>query len=150
IPARTPVELEVRSADVIHSFWVPELNRKIDAIPGQTNRILLYADKPGTCRGDCAEFCGLQHAHMGILVYADPPGRFRSWLANERKPAAAATAEGAKIFQNGSCSACHAIRGTSASGDTGPDLTHLADRKTLGSVTIENTRENLRSWIRES
>jgi cytochrome c oxidase subunit 2 len=87
---------------------------------------------------------------MGILVFADPPARFRSWLANERKPASAAGRAGAKIFENGSCSACHAIRGTSANGDTGPDLTHLADRKTLGSVTIENTRQNLSNWIKES
>jgi cytochrome c oxidase subunit 2 len=154
IPARTPVNLKVRAADVIHSFWVPQLNRKIDAIPGQTNRILLYADEPGTYRGNCAEFCGLQHARMGILVIAEPRQRFRRWLAAERRPARApsggAAAQGARIFQRQSCSDCHEIRGTPARSRVGPDLTHLASRRTLGSVTIENTRSNLSEWIRES
>ena len=84
------MRVEVRTADVIHSFWVPELNRKIDMIPGRTNSILLRADRVGVYRGQCAEFCGLQHANMAFLVYADPPARFRAWLAHESKPAGAA------------------------------------------------------------
>src|SRR5256714_8767576 len=103
----------VYSDDVIHSFWVPQLNRKIDMLPDQTNRVLLYADKPGRYRGQCAEFCGLQHAHMGFYVFADPPARFRAWLARESKPARGA--ENSLFAER--CGACHAIRGTSSTSD---------------------------------
>jgi cytochrome c oxidase subunit II len=154
IPVRTPVRVEVRSADVIHSFWVPELNRKIDTLPGSTSAIELYADKAGRYRGQCAEFCGLQHAHMGLWVYADPPDRFRRWLARQERPATTPTASqataGRDVFLQGACATCHAIRGTSASGDVGPDLTHLADRTTIGALTLPNDREALRNWIEGS
>jgi cytochrome c oxidase subunit 2 len=155
IPVRTPVRVEVRSADVIHSFWVPQLNRKIDTFPGTTNAIELYADRVGRYRGQCAEFCGLQHAHMGIWVYADPPAEFRRWLAREERPApttpsTSQVAAGRVLFLHGACAACHAIRGTSASGDVGPDLTHLAGRTTIGALTLPNDREALRSWIANS
>jgi cytochrome c oxidase subunit II len=154
IPVRTPVRLEVRTADVIHSFWVPELNRKIDTIPGKTNAIELYAGAAGRYRGQCSEFCGLQHAHMGVAVIADPPAVFRSWLERQSEPAAApANAQatsGHHLFLDGSCSSCHAIRGTSADADVGPDLTHVADRQTLAALTIPNTRGDLAEWIRNS
>jgi cytochrome c oxidase subunit 2 len=149
---RTPIDLEVRTTDVIHSFWVPQLARKVDTIPEQTNRVLLYADRPGRYRGQCAEYCGLQHAHMSIYVYAEPKAQFRKWLANESKPARAPASSvaraGERLFLNGPCSSCHAIRGTSARGDTGPDLTHLADRKSLAALTIPNTPPRLAEWIR--
>src|SRR5919201_5003975 len=110
IPARTRVNVVVRSADVIHSFWAPAMNRKVDALPGHPNRILLYADRPGRYRGQCAEFCGLQHAHMAMYVYADPPGRFRSWLRNMERPrlAPATTGErsGERIFLSEQCASC--------------------------------------------
>ncbi|MCW2977327.1 MAG: c-type cytochrome [Actinomycetia bacterium] len=144
IPARTPVQVLVYTDDVIHSFWVPELNRKIDMIPDQTNSVLLYADKVGRYRGQCAEFCGLQHAHMGFYVFADPPARFRAWLARESQPATQAT----QVFQV-RCSSCHAIRGTPATSNVGPDLTHLASRTSLAGLTIPNTPERLREWIRD-
>jgi cytochrome c oxidase subunit 2 len=151
IPVRTPVRVEVRTADVIHSFWVPELNRKIDAIPGRTNAIELDADAVGSYRGQCAEFCGVQHAHMGLVVVAEPAARFERWLADQAEPAAAPAAaaarRGQQMFTSAGCQSCHAIRGTSASGDVGPDLTHLASRRTLGALAIPNTREYLRSWI---
>ena len=151
IPVRTPVRVEVRTADVIHSFWVPELNRKIDTIPGQTNAIELDADAVGSYRGQCAEFCGVQHAHMGLVVVAEPAAQFRQWLAGQARPAVppatVAARRGQEIFTSAGCQSCHAIRGTSASGDVGPDLTHLASRRTLGALTIPNTREYLRSWI---
>jgi cytochrome c oxidase subunit 2 len=154
IPARTPVRVEVKTADVIHSFWVPQLNRKIDAIPGQTNSIELNADAVGRYRGECAEFCGLQHAHMGVYVFADPPDRFRRWLARESrsadKPAGALASAGLQAFEQGACSSCHAIRGTSASGDVGPDLTHVASRTTLAALTIPNRSSSLRAWIRNA
>jgi cytochrome c oxidase subunit 2 len=151
IPARTPVRVVVSSADVIHSFWVPRLNRTIDAFPGSTNAIELYADAPGRYRGQCDEFCGLQHAHMAFYVYADPPARFRAWLANMAKPARAPQGQlatrGQHVFLAGTCATCHAIRGTSASADVGPDLTHLQTRTTLASLAIPNDAGELRKWI---
>jgi cytochrome c oxidase subunit 2 len=139
------------TADVIHSFWVPELNRKADTIPGRVNRLVLDADHAGTYRGQCAEFCGLQHAHMSMLVFADPPARFRAWLANMRKPARRPTStlaqRGEGLFMSMPCAGCHAIRGTSADGKVGPDLTHVADRTTLASVTIPNDRAHLERWV---
>jgi cytochrome c oxidase subunit 2 len=146
IPARTDVRLEVRTDDVIHSFWVPELNRKIDLIPGRTNSILLRADRVGTYRGQCAEFCGLQHANMAFFVFADPPARFRAWLARESRPAAV-RGNGAAAFVGVGCGSCHAIRGTEARADVGPDLTHVASRTTLAAATIPNDRSHLAAWI---
>jgi cytochrome c oxidase subunit II len=143
IPARTNVEVLLSTRDVIHSFWVPELNKKVDMIPEQTNRLLLYADRPGRYRGQCAEFCGLQHAHMGLYVFADPPARFRRWLARESRPAPGA---GSQLFVE-KCGACHAIRGTGATGDVGPDLTHVGSRTSLAALTIPNSRERMREWI---
>jgi cytochrome c oxidase subunit 2 len=143
IPARTPVEVDVYSRDVIHSFWVPQLNHKIDAIPDQVNRLLIYADRPGRYRGQCAEYCGLQHAHMGLYVFADTPVDFRAWLAREAKPARRDN----PLFDD-KCGSCHTIRGTRAIGNTGPDLTHLATRTSLAALTLPNSRERLRQWLR--
>jgi cytochrome c oxidase subunit 2 len=150
IPARTPVKVVLTSPDVIHSFWVPELNKKVDAIPGHRNDLLLYADKPGVYRGQCAEFCGLQHAKMAMTIYADPPQRFSAWLRDEAKPIAASAQQspGFQAFTQNDCGSCHALRGTSARGNIGPDLTHLMTRKTLGALTIPNTRNNLTAWVR--
>jgi cytochrome c oxidase subunit II len=154
IPVRTPINLVATTADVIHSFWVPELNRKIDTIPGQKNRILLYADRPGIYRGQCAEYCGLQHAHMSMLVFAESPASFRAWLrrqsANASPPTTALQRKGRQVFLNGPCASCHAIRGTSASGYVGPDLTHLASRQTLAGLTIPNQPGYLARWIVDS
>jgi cytochrome c oxidase subunit II len=151
IPVRTPVDLQVRSADVIHSFWVPELNRKIDTIPGQTNAIELYAERPGVYRGQCAEFCGLQHAHMAFRVYAEPMPKFKAWLANLEQPAREPTTllaqQGQQDFMRDGCAACHTIAGTEAEGTVGPSLTHLAGRETLAADTIPNTPEELFRWI---
>jgi cytochrome c oxidase subunit II len=154
IPVRTPVRVEVKTADVIHSFWVPELNRKIDTIPGRTNVIEFDADTTGRYRGQCAEFCGLQHAHMAMYVFVQEPSAFRRWLTREEKPATSPASgpagEGERLFLNGPCSSCHTIRGTEADGYVGPDLTHVASRTTLGAVTVTNSRENLREWIVDS
>ncbi len=153
IPAQTRVNLVARTADVIHSFWVPRLNRKIDMVPGRTNRILLYADDPGAYRGQCAEFCGLQHAHMGFIVFADPPSRFRAWLSEQvgdrRAPSTAEERRGERVFLDQACSSCHTIRGTSADGRVGPDLTHLASRTTLAGNTIPNNRGYLGAWVQD-
>jgi cytochrome c oxidase subunit 2 len=150
IPVRTRVAIVVRTADVIHSFWIPQLNRKIDMIPGRTSRILLDANRPGVYRGQCSEFCGLQHAHMAVEVIAESRARFDRWLAANAKPAVAPTgaaAAGKQAFMSSACADCHQIRGTSAHGLVGPDLTHLENRRTLAALTIENTPGNLAHWI---
>jgi cytochrome c oxidase subunit II len=153
IPARTRVNLVAKTDDVIHSIWIPRLNRKVDTIPGHPNRILLYADKPGRYRGQCAEFCGLQHAHMAMYVYADPPDRFRAWLRNmarpATRPAGPSPRAGEHVFMTSQCASCHAIRGTQARGDLGPDLTHLRTRTTLAGLTIPNRPDYLLRWIRD-
>jgi cytochrome c oxidase subunit 2 len=152
IPARTPVNLIARTADVIHSFWVPELNRKVDMIPGKTNRIELFAEEPGTYRGQCSEFCGLQHANMAFEVIAEPRPRFEAWLAHMAEPAlapaSAAARRGERDFMGDGCAGCHTIRGTEAKGTVGPDLTHLATRSTLAAVTIPNRHGFLNRWVR--
>jgi cytochrome c oxidase subunit 2 len=151
IPVRTRVNVVTTTADVIHSFWVPEIARKIDTIPGRRNRVLLYADRPGRYRGQCAEYCGVQHAHMSLYVFADPPQRFRAWLAAQGKPRRAPTTpaqrRGEQVFLASQCSSCHTMRGTPARGDVGPDLTHVAGRTTLASLTIPNTRAELAAWL---
>lgn len=147
IPTKTRVDVIGTTADVIHSFWVPELNRKIDLIPGRKNSVLLYADRPGTYRGKCSEFCGLQHAHMDVIVIAQPRAEFESWLRREAAPAAGG-ASGASAFATAGCSNCHAIRGTNASAHVGPDLTHIGSRTTIAAGTIPNTLAAMRDWIR--
>jgi cytochrome c oxidase subunit II len=153
IPARTRVNVVVRSADVIHSFWAPELNRKVDAVPGHPNRMLLYADEPGRYRGDCAELCGVDHSHMGLAVYVDPPSDFRRWLERQARPATApstsAERTGERVFLDSQCAGCHTIRGTGARGDIGPDLTHVQTRDTLAALTLPNTRAKLSAWVRD-
>lgn len=151
IPVNTRVNLVATTADVIHSFWVPALNRKIDTIPGQRNRILLYSNKVGVYRGQCAEFCGLQHAHMGMLAFVQPKAVFRAWLKRQGESAAAPRTalerRGEDVFLTGACSSCHMIRGTPARGYVGPDLTHLASRTTLAGDTIPNSQGYLARWV---
>jgi cytochrome c oxidase subunit 2 len=153
IPVGTRVNLVATTADVIHSFWVPPLNRKIDTIPGQRNRILLYSNELGTFRGQCAEFCGLQHAHMAMLVVVQTKAAFRAWLRNEaadaRPPTTSAEQAGQRVFLS-DCSSCHTIRGTTASGYVGPDLTHVGSRAWLAGLTIHNSRSELARWITDS
>jgi cytochrome c oxidase subunit II len=144
IPVGTRVGVVLTTADVIHSFWVPELNRKVDMIPGAENRLLLIADHPGVYRGQCAEFCGLQHANMAVEVVAQPKAQFDAWLAHNEQPAA----HGSQLFAQ-NCSGCHAIRGTSSRATVGPDLTHFASRRTIAAATFANTPQNLREWLRD-
>jgi cytochrome c oxidase subunit 2 len=145
IPVRTRVYLSASTADVIHSFWIPELNRKIDMIPGRTGHIVLDGDRPGLFRGQCSEFCGLQHAHMAISVVVQSRRSFRRWLAANTAPAKSGDAS---AFLASGCGDCHQIRGTAARGDVGPDLTHLELRRTLAALTLANTPANLDRWIR--
>ncbi|HEY7663073.1 MAG TPA: cytochrome c oxidase subunit II [Xanthobacteraceae bacterium] len=154
IPVGKPVKVELSTADVIHSFWVPALSGKMDTIPGQHNVTWLQADKPGVYRGQCTEYCGQQHAHMGLLVIADPPDRFDAWWQNELEgpdqvhvnvPAADAR-EGQTVFMR-HCAACHAVRGTMAMGKVGPDLSHLMERRSLAAGAVPNTVGALSGWI---
>ncbi len=150
IPVGEPVRVNLETADVIHSFWVPQLHGKIEMVPGWTNTMYLEATEPGEYFGKCAEFCGLQHANMEFLVIAQPQDEFSAWLENQRRPAPepvdALSREGQQIFLGSACVYCHAVRGTPASGRLGPDLTHLASRRTLGARMIENNRGNLAGW----
>jgi cytochrome c oxidase subunit II len=148
VPVHTRVDVVGTSADVIHSFWVPQLNRKIDLIPGRTGTVLIDADEPGTYEGQCAEFCGVQHAHMTVAVIAQSPAQFKAWLARMAAPArAGAGQKGLRVFLDERCANCHTIRGTPAGGEVGPDLTHLASRATLAALTIPNRPDYLRGWI---
>jgi cytochrome c oxidase subunit 2 len=151
IPAGRPVVLELLSTDVIHSFWPPTIAQKRDLIPGKDNSLWIQADTPGVYRGQCAEYCGNQHAKMGFLVVAQRPDSFAVWLARQRDtaltPTTALTQRGQEVFLSSSCVMCHAIAGTPAGSRIGPDLTHLASRQTIAAGTLPNTRGNLAGWI---
>jgi len=151
IPVGQSVTVKLTSADVIHSFWVPQLQGKLDMFPGQTNTLHLQADQPGTYQGVCAEYCGLQHGKMKFLVIADTPDAFTAWVTNQQrvpeKPHDPLLLEGEQVFLGSTCVYCHVIQGTNASGKLGPDLTHLASRNTLGAGILENNRGNLAGWI---
>ena len=154
IPVGRPVVLKVTSHDVIHSFWVPNLHGKRDLIPGYTTAIWLQADTPGIYRGQCAEFCGLQHARMALYVTAESNDAFERWRMNQRREAVQPTTDNARlgrdVFLRSTCTQCHTIRGTIAGGAMGPDLTHLATRGTIAAGTLPNTRGHLAGWILDS
>lgn len=151
IPVGRTVHVVLSSRDVIHSFWVPELNGKKDLIPGHTTDTWIRADRPGVFRGQCAEFCGWQHAHMALLVIAEPPERFTAWLEGQRQAAAQPVEplplRGKQVFESQACPVCHTIQGTEAGGGAGPDLTHLASRRTLAAGTLPNSAGALAGWI---
>ena len=150
IPVGVPVVIETTSRDVIHSFWVPNLHGKRDVLPGRVNSFWLQADRAGTYRGQCAEFCGLQHAHMAFYVIAEPREQFASWLERQRASAAQPTTDGQRRGQQvflSSCAQCHTIRGMPAVGRVGPDLTHLASRRFIAAGTLPNARGHLAGWI---
>jgi cytochrome c oxidase subunit 2 len=151
VPVGRPVVVKLNSDDVIHSLWLPNLDGKRDLIPGHTSLIQFRADKPGIYRGQCAEFCGYQHALMGLLVIADPPEQYEAWLQAQRKPATPPTGtqalRGKAVFESVSCAMCHTVQGTLAQGKHAPDLTHLASRQTLAAGTLRNTPQDLASWI---
>jgi cytochrome c oxidase subunit 2 len=151
IPVGRAILIKTKSVDVNHSFWVPGLHGKQDHIPGHNSSLTIKADHPGTFAGRCAEFCGMQHAHMQLLVIADPPEVFDAWCEAQRRPAVEpATApgqHGRDVFMTGPCVLCHTILGTPAGGRLGPDLTHLASRTTLAAGTLPNTAGHLAGWI---
>ena len=154
IPTGAPVQLDLVSHNVIHSFWVPALAGKLDMIPGRVNRLRLRAAAPGTYRGQCAEYCGGQHAKMAFHVVALAPDGYAAWFAQRRNGTAGAAqpvpAPGRDLFARNGCGLCHAVRGTDAAGTIGPDLTDVGSRAWLAAGTLPNTRANMARWISES
>ena len=151
LPVGRPVAISLRAADVIHSFWVPPLHGKTDLVPGRENTQWLRADAPGIYRGQCAEYCGAQHAHMSLTVIAERSDQFEAWLAGQRElppnPVTSEQARGRQVVEQGPCALCHSIRGTTAGARTAPDLTHFATRSTIAAGTAPNTRGYLAGWI---
>lgn len=147
LPVGVPVRFRITADDVIHSFWVPALGGKTDAIPGQVNDAWLEADKPGTYRGQCTEYCGQEHSQMALFVVAEPQADFDAWRANQATAAAAPADPSGQAQFVQSCGHCHTVRGTAAAGDLGPDLTHLMSRSTIASGMLANNRGNLAGWI---
>lgn len=151
IPTGRRVRLELTSADVIHTLWVPNLQGKTDLVPARTLVTWVQAVRPGISRGQCAEFCGIQHAHMSFLVIAEPPAQFERWLAEQRRPASAPSDElgrqGQSVFLASGCGYCHSVRGIRTLGLLGPDLTHFAGRQTIAAGTLANAPGNLFAWI---
>jgi cytochrome c oxidase subunit 2 len=154
LPVGQPARIELQSADVIHSFWVPRFGWKRDTIPGKTNLLAATVEQAGTYDGTCTEFCGLQHAWMRIRVVAQPPSDFNSWVAAQLRPARTPQTDqerrGAQLFQQSTCSQCHTIRGTSAVAQVGPDLTHVGSRSTLGSGVLDNSEANLARFVKNA
>ena len=151
LPVGRPVRLELRSPDVIHSFWIPQLGGKRDTPPGKVNRIVLTPTTPGRYYGQCAEFCGASHANMRMLAVVETPAEFDAWVARQRAPAAtpadgSGAAAGLRAFTTGACVGCHTIAGVSA-GVVGPDLTHVGSRTTIAGGTLPNTPDALARWL---
>jgi cytochrome c oxidase subunit II len=147
----TTTSLNLLSADVVHSFWVPSLFGKIDMFPNQVNHMWFTPDKTGMFVGQCAQFCGVEHAKMLLRVYVQTPEDFAAWVKNQQRPAVQdpEAVEGRQAFESQACISCHVVRGTSAQGKFGPDLTHLMSRDTLASGAIDNTPANLKLWIQD-
>lgn len=151
VPVGVPIRLSLRSPDVIHSFWAPDLNGKQDVIPGRDNALAFRVDRPGTYRGQCAEFCGIQHARMAFQVVAQSPQDFEAWraaqLRSATEPSMDEQQQGRDVFLSSACVMCHTIRGTPANGQMAPDLTHLASRASIAAGTLPYSRGNLAAWI---
>jgi cytochrome c oxidase subunit 2 len=151
VPVGRPVLMRLRADDVIHSFWVPSLAGKKDLIPGRESTIAFRADLPGIYRGQCAEFCGYQHAHMALAVFADAPADYERWLARQRQlarePSTTQEQRGRDLVERASCAMCHTIAGTAAKGRRAPDLTHVGSRASLAAGTLQNTAASRAHWI---
>lgn len=151
LPVGRPVNIEVETRDVMHSFWIPALHGKVDLIPGMENFIRIQASQPGSYTGQCAEYCGAEHSRMRLLAIAQAPEEYAAWLEAQRKPGAQPTTpeaiEGKKIFLAGPCSMCHEVRGTLAGGRVAPDLTHIGSRKMIAANVYQNNDAYLEAWI---
>ena len=149
VPVGTPLQMNLDSVDVIHSFWVPRFGMMRDAVPGRTNQMSIFVQRAGIFDGSCTQYCGRQHAWMRIRIVAEPREQFDAWAVQQAGPATLAGAPGQELFVQNTCVNCHTIRGVSAA-NVGPDLTHLGSRVTLGAGVIDNTPDNLRRWIRDA
>ena len=151
VPVDRATYLHLVSADVMHSFWVPELNGKTDVVPNHPNEMWIQPLQTGLFLGQCAQFCGPEHAKMLIRVYVDTPEEFEAWVKHQQQPAVddAAVAQGRHLFETQACTNCHAVNGTSAEGTFGPDLTHLASRDTIASGAVKNNPQDLHEWIKD-
>lgn len=153
LPVGRNVAIKLLANDVIHSFWVPSLHGKLDAIPGHESTLWLRADRPGIYRGQCAEYCGHQHAHMALVVVAEPPDDFERWIQAQRQtahqPSTAQEQRGLQLVQQSACVMCHTIRGTAAGARIAPDLTHLATRATIAAGVLPRTADHVSEWIRD-
>ncbi len=149
VPVDTPLQVNLESVDVIHSFWVPRFGMMRDAVPGRTNQMSIFVQRAGIFDGSCTQYCGRQHAWMRIRIVAEPREQFDAWAAQQAGPATLAGAPGQQLFVQNTCVNCHTIRGVSAD-NVGPDLTHLGSRATLGAGVIDNTPDNLHRWIRDA
>lgn len=151
VPVGRPVVLELSSTDVIHSFWVPNVAGKVDLIPGEITHLRFEVSEPGVYRGVCAEFCGIQHARMRLVMIAHPSEEYDDMVSHLAEEAAAPRGvlaqDGQRVFAQTGCGTCHAVRGTLNAGAKGPDLTHLASRRTIGAGTFDNSRGNLAGWV---
>jgi cytochrome c oxidase subunit II len=150
VPVGTVVDVDVESVDVIHSYWVPQLGGKIDAIPGHVNRTWFQATQTGTYHGQCAEFCGAEHANMRFDVIVESPDQFKAWVQVQQAPVPTMTgdaATGEQVFMAGACVGCHTIDGTKAQGKVGPNLTHFASRKVFAGAILDNTPQNVAQWL---
>lgn len=150
LPVGRPVTLELESADVVHSFWVPRLAGKVDMIPGRRNLMRVQADQVGAFGGQCAEYCGGPHALMGLVVVARPAAEFDAWMAGQVAPRVPVAHPGADVFRTSGCGACHTVRGTEANGLAGPDLTRVGARRTLGAGILPNNAGTMGGWISNS
>ncbi len=151
IPVGRPVDIELVTRDVIHSFWIPKLHGKVDLVPGMANRIRIRADAPGVYSGECGEYCGPHHANMRLFVVAQNPEEFDRWLqdqrANAREPQTSGQHTGEQVFMSAACAVCHKVRGTPALGQVGPDLTHVASRSRIAGGMLPNNRGTLTAWM---
>lgn len=151
IPTGKPIDVLLRTADVIHSFWVPALHGKVEMIPGQPNYIRIEASRPGNYVGECGEYCGEQHAHMRLLVVAQPPAEYEAWHLHQLQPAAEPQTmeamHGRDVFNQAACALCHTVRGTVAQGKVAPDLTHIGSRQEIAANTYRNDKADLEAWV---
>jgi cytochrome c oxidase subunit II len=152
LPVGRRIQIRLTSDNVIHSFWVPQIGGKVDTVPGQPNFLRFTIEKAGVFRGQCAEYCGVQHANMALYVHALQPGLFERWITTHgqapSEPTSELAAQGAVVFQREACAGCHAVRGTQARSERGPDLTDLGTRRTIAAGALENTPKNLARFIR--
>jgi cytochrome c oxidase subunit 2 len=150
VPTGTPLDVTLESADVIHSFHVPQFGWMRDMVPGKSNQMAFFVERAGTYAGTCNQYCGAQHAWMRVRVTAEPVEQFDAWLSQQAQPAVAASTRGQQVFLQNTCVNCHTIRGVASQADVGPDLTHVGSRSTLGAGVVDNTRTTMREWLRNA